>query len=916
MVRTRAQTRGQIPQPTAEIDSLSQDQDASSVEYEYGPTYSIEFVHNVGAVPQDNSQDDDASDDDAAYWTTSSSGGSDDDDISLSSSEEEELSVEATRVGVPRDDRVPTIVDVSSPDDSSTYASVPATRSIASVHTINTRHSSITVDSIHLINHAFKDALIREFVERYRAYIPDVISENDSNRLRIRLEDRLRSAYRLSFVHGEDFVRMRMDEAFEAFVEQYEGVFDGGRGDGGPHDRGLPQPLARLRGGAMTTRMMTATTNAAEVPAQVPPALFPGQGVPLGQGLPAPPVPPIPPPVPPVSPPPVVDPEQARVERRRERARERARERREERRRERDREARLRREGGNPGDGNPDGNGNPGGGPPDGNPDGGGPPPPPGDPAGDRVIDGGGPPPGGPRRDLPPGVPPGGGQPPDDGGGDDDPDPEGDGFFLQRDPPGAENVRLSPTERQICRVWYLANLDIDAFVPMLKKGGYRSWREIAMQTESSWTTLQARCSRWTPSINISIPSVKRLAALSLWIHCRIILGDENNVDSLDLAAVDDMVISEVCTYDTSAGIEMPKLSNSNGFYQWHKDLNHYFMLKRNPEGVPLYYVIRDEAHRPREYRDLMDELMWKIPHSNTNATYRRDNAVVYELICTSGLGNSGLLHWFNSDGVDQGRNGRKGFLSIRRCCLGTDDAVAKRASLRKELNDALWTGYGQGQASTKLVAQLFRIYSEMSALGKEFTELEKMEAFHTSSKPQQELLDSTCQMMVENKVMDFIRRMKRGEETDADGRPLTFAEFTSFLINEEKRWLKNQKAKRGVSQTSTSKPTANVSSTSANSSKSKPKKKKAKSKKSDGDGETYKQETSWNKETGEPSHRWVNSIDISVLYRDPGKVEEPEFKSLPNKCKDYFRNQPNVEMPEKFTNMKKPASKNKAKKKK
>uniref|UniRef100_A0A7S2L766 Uncharacterized protein n=1 Tax=Leptocylindrus danicus TaxID=163516 RepID=A0A7S2L766_9STRA len=197
---------------------------------------------------------------------------------------------------------------------------------------------------------------------------------------------------------------------------------------------------------------------------------------------------------------------------------------------------------------------------------------------------------------------------------------------------------------------------------------------------------------------------------------------------------------------------------------------------------------------------MMDELMWNLPHSNDYATYRRDNAEVYNLISTEALKSQILLNWFNSDGVEPDRNGRKGFLSIRRCCLGTDSTIEKCASLQASLGGAHWTGYGQGKASEKLVATLFRIYSELSAVGKEYTELEKMENFQTASHPQQELLGSTCQKAVDDKVMEYIRRLQNGERRDAFGRQLTFSEFTSFLINEEKQWLKIQKAKRSVSQ--------------------------------------------------------------------------------------------------------------------
>ena len=130
-------------------------------------------------------------------------------------------------------------------------------------------------------------------------------------------------------------------------------------------------------------------------------------------------------------------------------------------------------------------------------------------------------------------------------------------------------MNLSDEQRQICRVFYLARIDINAFVPLIIQGGYDLWLQIARQTKSSWTILQARCIRWNPAIMISLPSVDRLTALSLWVHCRIILGTETNIDSLDLAAVEDLVLSEVCSYETTSDLEMPKLEHSNGFDVWY-----------------------------------------------------------------------------------------------------------------------------------------------------------------------------------------------------------------------------------------------------------------------------------------------------------------------------------------------------------
>ena len=102
------------------------------------------------------------------------------------------------------------------------------------------RNSTISVETIPLINHAFNDNLIHEFVQPLHAYMPDDLNEAETTRLRIRLEVRLRRAYRNSFEHGEDYAHMQMDAAFDEFVAQYEGMSDGGHGDGGSMIGGFP----------------------------------------------------------------------------------------------------------------------------------------------------------------------------------------------------------------------------------------------------------------------------------------------------------------------------------------------------------------------------------------------------------------------------------------------------------------------------------------------------------------------------------------------------------------------------------------------------------------------------------------------------------------------------------------------------
>ena len=125
MVQTRAQTRGQKTQPTADIVRSSHIQDTSSVEYEFGPTYSIDFVHDVGADLDDNFGNGVASVNDAASRMTQGSGGADDaGSVPPPPRGGNESPVIAPSLGVPEDNPVPPFNDLTFPDDLATGGSM------------------------------------------------------------------------------------------------------------------------------------------------------------------------------------------------------------------------------------------------------------------------------------------------------------------------------------------------------------------------------------------------------------------------------------------------------------------------------------------------------------------------------------------------------------------------------------------------------------------------------------------------------------------------------------------------------------------------------------------------------------------------------------------------------------------------
>ena len=286
--------------------------------------------------------------------------------------------------------------------------------------------------------------------------------------------------------------------------------------------------------------------------------------------------------------------------------------------------------------------------------------------------------------------------------------------------------------------------------------------------------------------------------------CYIVHGTEVNVDSLSQEAVDSLVLSEVCVIDSKLDLTPPKLERVTDFDAWNKKFERHLMGVRNDEGIPLFYVIRDDDQRPAAFRDLTEEIMWKIPHLNNLATFRRDNNEVFRLVLDLMSSNKTLLSFAKADGAEQPQDGRKAYLNVRRCCIGIDAKEDKRALFDTKLRAAVWTGFGQGQAGTQLVANLFDCYAQLELLGETFTDLQKIRLFKQNCRAAPELVGTTCFKAVTDKAKEYIRAIQRGQTEDREGCELTFAAFTQFVIDEERQWIKDLKAKRSISQVSSS----------------------------------------------------------------------------------------------------------------
>jgi len=72
---------------------------------------------------------------------------------------------------------------------------------------------------------------------------------------------------------------------------------------------------------------------------------------------------------------------------------------------------------------------------------------------------------------------------------------------------------------------------------------------------------------------------------------------------------------------------------------------------------------------------------------------------------------------------------------------------------------------------------------------------------------QQDLIASTCVESVRDKAKEYIRLLKSNQTQDRDGRELTFANFTAFVIDKERQWEKSMKRRKFISQVTTSNST-------------------------------------------------------------------------------------------------------------
>ena len=269
--------------------------------------------------------------------------------------------------------------------------------------------------------------------------------------------------------------------------------------------------------------------------------------------------------------------------------------------------------------------------------------------------------------------------------------------------------------------------------------------------------LKGRANRWTPQVVLTESNIKKLATLSLWINCHIILGDRdnqaNNVDSLDKRMVSELVRKNICDQSENLDIKPPKLDHVDKFDTWKESFEHYVKQLSNPEGISYYYIFRS-GPRPSRFRDLREELMWKLPLDDSYATYKRDNETMYHLLQSLTTGNSNISAWFKSNDADVDQDARKGYLQIASLCAGPFAKERQLVKFTRKLDHTNWTGYGQGIAST-MTADMFKIFSKLNNLGKEHSEIDKIRQFNNHIKPQQGMVSPTCLEAVREEDVNF-----------------------------------------------------------------------------------------------------------------------------------------------------------------
>ena len=440
------------------------------------------------------------------------------------------------------------------------------------------------------------------------------------------------------------------------------------------------------------------------------------------------------------------------------------------------------------------------------------------------------------------------------------------------------------------RAFWLCNIQDRNHAPLFVFGGLTTFEILSSYTIAKWTQFQKSAAKWRNCpVVLNDNHIQSLTAVSLWIRVRIVLGEHDNLTALSRAEVSHYARTEVCVENTVDEVDLYPLSKANGnFAEFYRQFQSYLNSIITSDDLMLSYVTR-RGHTPVSFTSLRHELQWLVPVNSNTASWKRDNKQVYYLLKKAIGDDSNARNWMNKDGAEGTWDGRRSMMSLVELYESDNEHEAKLRALRDKIKGQKYTGYGNNNAR-KLTSRLYDIYSQFDLLHEPVSEVEKLRNLRSFLHPQGLMSNA---YFVNNLKQEIDKALKDARS----GAAVNYSIYTSKLTSGESEWLKDNEKSAKVSSASTSVPsTSNASA---------PTTEKA-----------TKADQGWNSVTGEPTHRYIFGVDITVVYEQTHKLEEEDFWQIPKIVKDYFIANPTKKCPPRFYKMEKPKPTKKKRKKK
>ena len=271
-----------------------------------------------------------------------------------------------------------------------------------------------------------------------------------------------------------------------------------------------------------------------------------------------------------------------------------------------------------------------------------------------------------------------------------------------------------------------------------------------------------------------------------------------------------------------------------------------------------------------------------MPVDSGIASWKHDKTVFYLLL--KAVDELNARSWLNKDGSGQNKDGRTGMFSLVELYESNYEHEAKLRALSAKLNPQKYSGYGMNNAK-KLASRLYETFEQFSLMDEAKSEREKLRLFRNMLHPQGQMAHA---FFVESLKRDIDQVLLEAR----NGNPVNYSLFTSRLTSGKAEWLKDNEKAVKVSSATTAASTTDTS--------------EANTAKAINHG--------YNRETGEPTKRWIQGVDVSIVYQQTHKVDEDDFKRLPAIVKTYFKNNQDKKCLPKIQSMTKPKSRQQKKK--